>query len=122
MMLAFIGIVFFGTILIGVPVAFGMGLAGATWILFFEGIEPTILARRFYFALGSFPLLAIPLFIMLGLLADRARMLPHLVVWLQMLLGRTARRHGLHQRRRGHAVRRHQRHGGLRYREPRPHR
>ena len=97
-----------------------MGLAGATWILFFEGIEPTILARRFYYALDSFPLLAIPLFIMLGMLADRTRMLPHLVVWLQMLFGRTARRHGLHQRRRVDAVRGHQRHRGLRHREPRP--
>src|SRR3954469_20046429 len=89
MMLAVISIIFFGTIVIGVPVAFGMGLAGATWILIFEGIEPTILARRFYYALGSFPLLAIPLFIMLGILADRTRMLPKMVVWLQMLFGPT---------------------------------
>ena len=89
MMLSVIGIIFFGTIIIGVPVAFGMGLAGASWILFFEGIEPTILARRFYYALGSFPLLAIPLFVMLGILADRAGMLPRMVVWLQMLFGRT---------------------------------
>lgn len=88
-MLSFIGMVFFGTILIGIPVAFGMGLAGSTWILFFEGIEPTILARRFYHALGSFPLLAIPLFIMLGLLADRTQMLPQTVIWLQMIFGRT---------------------------------
>lgn len=86
-MLAVIGLILFATILIGVPVAFAMGLAGATWILFFEQIEPTILARRFYHALGSFPLLAIPLFIMMGVLADRTRMLPHMVVWLQMLLG-----------------------------------
>jgi tripartite ATP-independent transporter DctM subunit len=89
MMLAIIGLIFFGTILIGVPVAFGMGLAGSTWILFFEGMEPTILVRRFYHALSAFPLLAIPLFVMLGVLADRARMLPHLVVWLQMIFGRT---------------------------------
>jgi len=40
MMLIVIGIIFFGTIVIGVPVAFGMGLAGSTWILFFEGMEP----------------------------------------------------------------------------------
>jgi tripartite ATP-independent transporter DctM subunit len=88
MMLAVIGLIFFATILIGVPIAFGMGLAGSTWILFFEGIEPTILVRRFYHALNAFPLLAIPLFIMLGMLADRARLLPELVVWLQMILGR----------------------------------
>lgn len=87
-MLIVIGGIFFGTILIGVPIAFGMGLAGSTWILFFQGMEPTILVRRFYFSLNSFPLLAIPLFIMLGILADRVRMLPHLVVWLQMILGR----------------------------------
>jgi tripartite ATP-independent transporter DctM subunit len=87
-MLLVIGLIFFATIVIGVPIAFGMGLAGASWIIFFEGMEPTILVRRFYYALNAFPLLAIPLFIMLGMLADRARMLPHLVVWLQMLLGR----------------------------------
>ncbi len=87
-MLSFIGVAFFGSILIGVPVAFAMGVAGATWILFFEGIEPTILARRMYFALGSFPLLAIPLFIMLGFLAERTGMLPQLVTWLRMLFGR----------------------------------
>ena len=52
-------------------------------------MEPTILTRRFYYALQSFPLLAIPLFIMLGILADRAQMLPKLVVWLQMIFGWT---------------------------------
>ena len=87
-MTAVIALIFFITILIGMPVAFGMGLAGSSWILFFERMEPTVLVRRFYHALGAFPLLAIPLFIMLGVLADRARMLPQLVVWLQMLLGR----------------------------------
>jgi tripartite ATP-independent transporter DctM subunit len=88
MMSLVIAAIFFGGILVGVPVAFAMGAAGSTWILFFEGIEPTILARRFYHALGSFPLLAIPLFIMLGVLADRTGMLPHMVAWLRMLLGR----------------------------------
>lgn len=88
MILAVLALIFFATLIIGVPVAFGMGLAGSTWVLFFEGMEPTILVRRFYHALGSFPLLAIPLFIMLGVLSDRARLLPQLVVWLQMLFGR----------------------------------
>ena len=89
MIFSILAIVFFGTILIGVPVAFGMGLASASVILFVQGLEPTIIARRVYFSLGSFPLLAIPLFTMLGILAERAQMLPRLVVWLQMVLGRT---------------------------------
>lgn len=88
MMLPVVGILFLITIVIGMPVAFGMGLATSSFILFVQGLEPTILARRFYSSLGSFPLLAIPLFTMLGILADRAHMLPRLVIWLQMVLGR----------------------------------
>ena len=89
MMLPIVGVIFFASIVIGMPVAFGMGLATSTFIIFFQGLDPTLLARRFYFSLGSFPLLAIPLFTMLGILADRAHMLPRLVVWLQMVLGRS---------------------------------
>ena len=87
MMLAFLSLFFAVGILIGMPIAFGMGLAGASWILFFEGIDPTLLARRSLNALSSFPLLAIPLFIMIGALADRCGMLPDMVRWLQMIFG-----------------------------------
>ena len=76
MMLLVIGIFFFATLLIGVPIAFGMGLAGTTWILFFEGMEPALLVRRFYHALSLSRCSSIPLFIMLGMLADRARCCP----------------------------------------------
>ena len=87
MMLGLIALLFLATIMVGVPVAFGMGFAGATWILFFQGMEPALLVRRFCNALDSFPLLSIPLFIILGVLADRARMLPQLVTWLRMVFG-----------------------------------
>jgi tripartite ATP-independent transporter DctM subunit len=88
MMLFAVAALFFAAILIGVPVAFGMGFAGATWILFFQDMEPALLVRRFHHALDSFPLLSIPLFIMLGVLTDRVRMLPQLVIWLRMVFGR----------------------------------
>jgi TRAP-type mannitol/chloroaromatic compound transport system permease large subunit len=76
MMLTVLSSVFLSTILIGVPIAFGMGLAGAVWILAFEGLEPSILVRRMHTVLSSFPLLAIPLFVMIGFLAERCGMLP----------------------------------------------
>jgi TRAP-type mannitol/chloroaromatic compound transport system permease large subunit len=88
MMLTVLSSVFLSTILIGVPIAFGMGLAGAVWTLAFEGLEPSILVRRMHTVLSSFPLLAIPLFVMIGFLAERCGMLPELVRWLQLLLGR----------------------------------
>ncbi|KMK64943.1 TRAP transporter large permease [Puniceibacterium sp. IMCC21224] len=81
-------LIFAAAITIGVPIAIGMGLAGASWILFFEGLEGSILIRRMYGILSSFPLLAIPLFSMIGLLAERSGMLPEMVKWLQMILGR----------------------------------
>jgi tripartite ATP-independent transporter DctM subunit len=65
-----------------------MGLAGSTWIMLFEGLNPTVVIRRMYGIMSSFPLLSIPLFSMIGILAERCGMLPDLVKWLQMLLGR----------------------------------
>lgn len=87
MMLTVISSLFLFSILIAVPIAFGMGIAGVSWILFFEGLDSTVLARRAYTALSSFSLLSIPLFIMIGLLADRSGMLPDLVRWLQLVFG-----------------------------------
>ncbi len=86
-MLTFLSLVFAVGVLIGMPIAFAMGIAGASWILFFEGIDPTLLARRSLNSLSSFPLLAIPLFIMIGSLADRCGMLPDMVRWLQLVFG-----------------------------------
>lgn len=87
-MLPVLSIIIFVTILIGIPVAFGIGLAGATWIIFFEQLSPAIAARRIFYALDSFPLLAIPLFIIMGHLGERCGLLPDMVRWLQMFLGR----------------------------------
>lgn len=87
MMLTVICSIFVFGILIGVPVAFAMGLAGTVWIVFFDQIDPTILARRMYNTLNSFALLSVPLFVMIGSLAERCGMLPDLVHWLQLIFG-----------------------------------
>lgn len=83
-----ISAIFFLSVLIGMPIAFGMGIAGAIWILFVEGLDPGLLARRMANAMQTFALVSIPLFIVIGDLAERAGLLPELVRWLQMLLGR----------------------------------
>lgn len=83
-----IGTIFFLSIMIGMPIAFGMGIAGAIWILFVERLDPGLLARRMANAMQVFPLLSIPLFVVIGYLAERAGLLSDLVAWLLMLLGR----------------------------------
>ena len=87
-MLTAISGTFLLTILLGVPIAFGMGLAGASWILLVERLDAGVLARRMYYALEAFPLISVPLFIMLGYLAEKCGLLPQMVRWLQLLLGR----------------------------------
>lgn len=78
----------FGVLLAcGAPVAIALGVAGAGYIVFVEQMNPTVLVRRMYFAFDSFPLLSIPLFIMMGHLADRCGMIPNLVRWLQLVFG-----------------------------------
>lgn len=87
-MIPVVGIIFLVALVVGTPIAFAMGLAGSSWIIFFEGIDPSVVVRRMFGIMGSFPLLAIPLFSMIGILAERCGMLPDLVKLLQMLLGR----------------------------------
>ena len=86
-MLIVISVIFAIAFLIGVPIAFSFGLAGAVYLLFWEGLPASLLVRRIYFVLDSFPLLAVPLFIMIGHLSERAGLIPSLLEWLQLLVG-----------------------------------
>ena len=87
-MIATISAIFVLTFLIGVPIAFCLGLAGSSYILFWEGLSASVLVRRIYHALDSFPLLAIPLFIMIGYVVESSGLLPEVVRWLQLIIGR----------------------------------
>jgi tripartite ATP-independent transporter DctM subunit len=88
-MLAALSAAFFACLVIGVPVAFALGVSGSLYIVYAEGLSVELLSRRMFYALNSFPLLAIPLFIVIGDLAERGGMLPRLVAWLRMVLGWT---------------------------------
>lgn len=86
-MLTVVSIVFAVSFLVGVPIAFCFGLAGGAYILFWESLPAALFVRRIYYALDSFPLLAVPLFIMVGDLSERAGLIPRLVAWLKILVG-----------------------------------
>lgn len=73
---------------IGVPIAFALGIAGSLYIVVVDGLPGEILVRRIFYALNSFPLLAIPLFILMAHLSERAGLIPRLVKWLLLLVGR----------------------------------
>ncbi|MBW1996177.1 MAG: TRAP transporter large permease, partial [Deltaproteobacteria bacterium] len=79
--------VFVVTILMGVPVAFCLGLAGVSYILINEHVPFNILPTLVFGGIDSFPLMAIPFFIMAGDLMSRGGMLPRLVDLADSIVG-----------------------------------
>lgn len=79
---------FVALLVIGVPVAFSLGLAGAVGIV--TGLSPTMLATlgtNTYNSVAKYPLIAIPLFILTGLVFERAGVAGRLVRFAQSLIG-----------------------------------
>lgn len=85
-------LVFGGCLFIGMPVAFALGLGGAAGIVM--GLSPDMLATlgtNTYNSIAKYPLIAIPLFILTGLIFERAGVAASLVSFAQSLIGQ---RHG----------------------------
>ncbi|MBI5579745.1 MAG: TRAP transporter large permease [Deltaproteobacteria bacterium] len=83
----FLFIAFFVTILLGVPVAFCLGLAALAFLLFSGQESLLIIPTLMFSGIDSFPLMAIPFFIMAGDLAERSGILPNLVKLAKALVG-----------------------------------
>lgn len=85
-------LIFAAGLLLGLPVAFALGLGGIAGIL--TGLSPDMLATlgtNTYNSVAKYPLIAIPLFILTGLIFERAGVAASLVQFAQSLIGR---RHG----------------------------
>ncbi|MFN3687793.1 TRAP transporter large permease [Salinarimonas sp.] len=87
-------LVFVGLMLIGTPIAVALGLAGAIGIL--VGLDLTSLATigtNTWNGVAKYPLIAIPLFILTGMVFERSGVAERLVVFAQAIVG--PRRGGL---------------------------
>ncbi|MEZ5652958.1 MAG: TRAP transporter large permease [Burkholderiaceae bacterium] len=72
---------------IGVPIAFAMGLSSVLALLFDGSVPLLVLPQRFFSSLDSFPLLAIPLFILAGNLMNVAGITEAIVTLARCLVG-----------------------------------
>lgn len=57
-------ILFFATLALSIPVAFTMGIAGLTTVMLTPGLSPLVATQRMFAGIDSFPLMAIPFFIL----------------------------------------------------------
>ncbi len=78
---------FFALLGMGVPVAFSLGLIGVTYIWFSGKADLTVVPTIIFGGMDSFPLLAIPFFILVGELAVRGDLMPRIVEFARVLIG-----------------------------------
>ncbi|KGF69777.1 hypothetical protein LL06_08795 [Hoeflea sp. BAL378] len=79
--------VFFVVLALGVPVAFTLGLVGIGMLLSSDRMSLDVLPTVIFGGMDSFPLLAIPLFIMAGDLLARSQMLDQMIGFAKALVG-----------------------------------
>ncbi|MGE5620790.1 MAG: TRAP transporter large permease [Sphingomonadaceae bacterium] len=80
--------VFILSMLLGIPIAFAIGVASVATLPFFSSIPYLVIPQRMYASLDSFPLLAVPLFILAGNLMETGGISQRLVALANVLVGR----------------------------------
>ena len=83
----FIILLFLVLTVLGLPVAFGMGVSAIVYFLGMPQFPISILAHRLPNALNSFPLVAVPVFIFAGNLMNTAGITERLFKFARMLVG-----------------------------------
>lgn len=78
---------FFAALALGVPVAFSLGLAAVLYIAISGQVSLDVVPTVMFGGMDSFPLLAIPFFILAGDLAGRAGIMDRLVNFARALMG-----------------------------------
>ena len=87
-MLSLLGIVFFITVILGVPIAICLGLASLVYALFAGNIPLAVIPQRMFTGVDSFVLMAIPFFIMAGELMSASGLVDDLIAFAESLVGR----------------------------------
>ncbi len=78
---------FFGLFILGFPVVYAILLPSAIYV-FFEGLPLGLMAQRITYALDSFPLVAVPIFIYAGNLMNLAGISEKIFKFADVLVGR----------------------------------
>src|SRR5512138_785477 len=86
-MLAVLGLTFLVTVVLGIPIAFGLGLAAAASILVWGQVPLWLLPQRMFTGVDSFVFMAIPFFILAGELMTTSGILDRLVKFTDALVG-----------------------------------
>src|SRR4030042_750820 len=80
-------IAFVVSVAVNIPVAIAIGLAAPGWAFLKPGVSVIMVAQKMFTGLDSFPLLAIPLFMLGGELMNRSTITKRMVDFSDVLVG-----------------------------------
>ncbi len=86
-MIAFLLVCFALLILVGAPIAVGLGLSSILGIFFVGGANPVTIGQRMFEGMNSFALLAIPLYTFAGLIMGSGGIARRLIAFCYSLVG-----------------------------------
>jgi tripartite ATP-independent transporter DctM subunit len=79
-------VAFGGLVILGVPIAFSLGIAALLTILYL-GLDPTLLTEHMFDGLNSYTLMAAPFFLMVGQLLNTTQIADRLMALAEVLVG-----------------------------------
>ncbi|EOW9344657.1 TRAP transporter large permease [Vibrio diazotrophicus] len=88
MELAIITVLFIGLVILGVPIAFSIGIAALTGIATMNGTPNTMIPMKMFYGLNSYVLLAVPLFVLTANIMNRGSISRRLIDFSIALAGR----------------------------------
>ncbi|WP_018921984.1 TRAP transporter large permease [Salsuginibacillus kocurii] len=83
----FLIIVFFVLMLTGLPIAVALGLSSLATVFLLEGISLNIVAQSMFSAMNSFIMVAVPLFILTGILMDEGKVAESIFDFAKSIVG-----------------------------------
>lgn len=83
----FIFITFFLMLFLGVPIAISLGGSALVYIMFIADISPIIIAQQIMSSVDSFTLMAVPFFVMAGILMESGGISKRIVAFAKSLVG-----------------------------------
>jgi tripartite ATP-independent transporter DctM subunit len=81
-------IVFFGLIILGCPIGYGLGMTGALYFVLVHPELITLVPERLFSGMNSSLLISLPLFTLMGLLMNESHLTRKMIDLLMMAIGR----------------------------------
>jgi len=83
-----LGISFFATLALGIPIAFVLGITALMAVIALPNVPLHLIPQRLFTGMDSFPIMAVPFFILAGNLMNASKITDSIIEFSKLLVGR----------------------------------